>query len=93
MSTNKTMTGLALSFPTLRGVPGAEPWCAEKLDTWAVEGAASIGALHAARFVLAVWNNGPRWRCGRFDLIDAVHTWDRQHLDALRNWLVHPRLP
>ena len=87
------MTTLALTFPTLHQAPGVQPWKPAKLDQWACSPHPCCGARHAARFVLAVWNDHQNWRCGRFHLIEAMHTWDQAHVGALCRWLSAPRFP
>lgn len=79
---------LAESFPSLRGVPGARPFCADQLDG-ALPGR-SHGEQCAARFVLYVWNPLWEWRCGRFDLAEAITTWDAAHLAAFQAWAADP---
>jgi hypothetical protein len=56
------MTRLCRSFPTLRGVPGADPWNAMQLLEWlCTSGGVTTGSKHAARFVLQVWNPSTDW--------------------------------
>lgn len=87
------MTRLARSFPTLRCAPGVEPWSPDELDAWACGPEPGSGAQHAARLVLAIWNDTTPWRCGRFDLIAAVSTWDAEHIEAMRAWAATRWLP
>lgn len=56
MTPDERMTALALSFPTLRDVPGVDPWDAAAVEAWLREGAGGSGSRHAARFALGVWN-------------------------------------
>ncbi len=90
------MAALAESFPSLRGVPGTRPWDQYKLDEWATSsGAVTAGSLMAARFVLMVWsgnNNGP-WKCGQFDMAEAVGRWDYRHQHAFLKWARKPFYP
>jgi hypothetical protein len=81
---------LALSFPTLRRAPGVYPWAAPQLDAWAAGPAPGDGALDAARFVLAVWDNHHSWRCGRFDVVEALSVWDAPHRGAFLTWVARP---
>ena len=46
-------------------------WDANTLDRWAAETPVSHGELLTARFLLAVWDPGNDWRCGRFDVMDG----------------------
>lgn len=84
------LTLLAESFPTLCRAPGVRPFDAEVLDTWASGPAPSSGAFHAARFVLAVFNNRAPWQCGRFDIVEAMWTWDAAHRQAFLGWARAP---
>src|SRR5688572_31267540 len=48
--------------PTLRGVPGTDPWNAMQLLEWlCTSGGVTTGSRHAARFVLQVWNPSTDW--------------------------------
>lgn len=56
------MRRLCRAFPSLRGVPGADPWDAMHLLAWlCTSGAVTTGSRHAAKFVLQVWNNSTDW--------------------------------
>lgn len=82
---------LALSFPTLASnFPWltAEKWEADKFDK--MIGPQCDGAIHAARFVLSVWNPHPKRKCGKFDLHNALSCWDRQHRAAFLAWAQDP---
>lgn len=50
------MTDLAVTFPTLRGANGVNPWDADELAQWLRGPVPGSGAKHAACFVLSVWN-------------------------------------
>ena len=82
---------LARSFKCLRGTPGTRGglWDAVALDTWAAGGASS-GEKHSARFVLGVWNPYDEWRCGKFDIYDAIQVWDHAHREAFLRWALDP---
>jgi hypothetical protein len=84
------MSALARSFPTLHAAQGVVPWQPEDLDRWASGPVPGSGALHAARFVLAVWNSRIEWECGRFDAVNALSAWDDAHRAAFRSWVAHP---
>jgi hypothetical protein len=83
---------LARTFPSLAGAPGVKPWEPETLDSWAAT-VASSGERHAARFILAVWDPGYVWDCGRFDLMEALAAWDEAHRRALLAWAAEPWWP
>ena len=91
--TDAQMSRLALQFPTLRQAPGVQPWQPQQLERWACGPAPSSAAAHAARFMLAVWDNRRQWRCGAFDLIDAIRIWDETHAAAMQAWVSKPWLP
>ena len=87
------MERLAQSFPTLMMAPGTVPFNADKLAKWARGPEPGHGARCAARFVLTVWNPGVRWRCGRFDLMEALSSWDDEHRGAFLRWVQKPWWP
>lgn len=88
-----SMTTLARSFPTLGPALGVAPWSPEELEAWACGPIPGSGALHAARFVLTVWNSHAAWACGRFDALLALGAWDRQHRAAFLAWAAQPWWP
>jgi hypothetical protein len=81
---------LADTFPSLERAPGVHPWDALKVEKWAVSGGPSHGELCAARFILAVWNQYDEWRCGPFDVMDALRVWDLPHRKAFLDWAADP---
>jgi hypothetical protein len=81
---------LAAAFPTLADATGVRPWNPKKLDGWACGPAPGHGAKHAARFVLAVWNNDADWQCGKFDGVEALSIWDDAHRSVFLAWAVNP---
>jgi hypothetical protein len=97
------MTELANLFPTMRGVPGTDPWNVERLIAWLNTGAPTSGSWHAAMFLLGVWNPHTKWNkegvrmkkgaTGKFDLFAACAVWDRQHLQAMQEWIATPFWP
>ena len=88
------MEDLAISFPALEGAPGTLPWDAEAFDRWAATSPEpGSGALHAARFVLAVWNDRAPWKAGSFQAISALGTWDGEHRAAFLAWAQAPWFP
>ena len=84
------MQTLALSFPTLTKCRGLQPWDPDEFDQWATGPEPGHGALCAARFVLAVWNPYANWRCGQFDLMEAIFCWDENHRRAFQRWVADP---
>lgn len=93
---HERMCELVLSFPCLRS-RGAlfrnreGRWCARTFVRWAKRNAYSHGELLAARFVLAVWNPSC-WRLlgRRFDVMEALGTWDESNRAAFRRWAERP---
>ena len=82
----------ALLFPTLKAVCEYRPFQPGQLDAWAAH-APSDGAIHAARFLLALWNNQQSWKCGKFDVIEAMAVWDAEHRAAFLAWAEEPWWP
>ncbi len=74
---------LARTTPIRQGL-----WDPNDLDAWAVK--ASAGEKHAARFVLTVWNQYEDWQCGKFNVFDAVVSWDDMHREAFLVWVRDP---
>jgi hypothetical protein len=81
---------LASAFPTLLGADGINPWDPNGLDAWACGPAPGHGARHAARFVLAVWNNDAEWECGRFDVVEALSVWGDGQRSVFLAWVLAP---
>ena len=78
--------GLGVKFPALVDAPGVAPWNPNQLDIWAAESAANANAVHAARFLLNLWMPAREWQCGRFDMNEAIQSWDRVHRRAFLDW-------
>lgn len=95
----EAMTALSRLFPTLRGVPGTDPWDVDAFLAWSQSGALTSGSGWAARFLLSVWNPRTDWReygfpgAGRFDLMEAWDLLDDPHRAAIRAWLDAPFWP
>jgi len=100
---NRAMSELAKLFPTMRGVPGTDPWDVHQLIAWMNTGAPTTGSWHAAMFLLGVWNPHTKWNqegvkmrkgsSGKFDLFVAMQGWDQQHIDAAMEWIRNPFFP
>jgi hypothetical protein len=86
------MTVLAQTFPSMSKASGAEPWDAVELDAWG-NGPRSHGERVAAQFLLAVWDPSTDWKCGRFDLMEALRIWDDTHHKAFLKWVTDPWWP
>jgi hypothetical protein len=89
----EAMTTLAALFPSMRGVPGTDPWNVEMLIEWSNSGAPTSGSIWAARFLLSVWNPSTNWSefglpgAGKFDVHEAWSCWDDVHRAAAMKWL------
>jgi hypothetical protein len=87
---NTQIQQLAAALPTLTGAAGVSPWNLTEFDAWACGPAPGHGARFAAQFVLAVWNNDVDWRCGRFDVVEALSVWDDAHRSVFLAWALAP---
>ncbi|MBN8603402.1 MAG: hypothetical protein J0M26_20370 [Planctomycetes bacterium] len=74
--------GIALRFESLVDARGLMPWSPLELDSWSCEFGRNPQSIHAARFVLNLWNAGCQWDCGRFDPREALKVWDLRHRRA-----------
>lgn len=83
---DQAFDGLGLKFPTLVNAPGVAPWNPNQLDIWAAESTDDINALHSARFLLNLWMPAREWQCGRFDMNEAIQSWDRTHRRVFLDW-------
>jgi len=96
MNEDPRMTAIARSFPSLRGAPGVDPWDVNRLGEWAATSpAVTHGSRHAARFVLAAWNeDAPEsFGLGPFRMMRAWQTWDDAHRAAALAFLRDPYFP
>jgi hypothetical protein len=99
----QAMTELAKLFPTMRNVPGIDPWNVEQLIAWLNSGAPTSGSWNAAMFLLGVWNPSTKWNkegvkmrkgaSGKFDLFRAMSCWDEEHIAAFLEWANNPFWP
>lgn len=80
---------LASSFALTK--PGLDPWDAELLDAQCA--GAGHGEQCVIRFLLNLWNAECEWTCGRFDLFDALATWDETGRRAFQAWVNDPWWP
>jgi hypothetical protein len=90
MPSSDKIIQLALSFPALQcGTAegyhrmGLRPWNPEMLKRWSRT--ASSGERKAALFVLSVWNTA-----NKFDVHDALLTWDNGNRAAFAAWAAAP---
>lgn len=87
------VTALARAFPSMATAPHVRLWDANRFDRWTAETPLSHGEFVTARFLLAVWNPGHAWACGRFDLMEAVRIWDDDHRRVFLAWAEAPWWP
>jgi len=78
--------GVGVKFPALSNAPGIAPWNPNQHDIRAAESAHDANAEHAARFLLNLWMPAREWQCGRFDMNEAIRSWDRVHRHAFLDW-------
>lgn len=71
--------------------PGADPWDADLLC--AQFRGASHGERLAIQFLLNVWDPGKKWSCGKFDVFEALATWDDHNREAFLSWANDPFWP
>jgi hypothetical protein len=92
---------LAWSFPVLSphlrelaiGTDGTG-WSARRFDSHLARATLSgSGSWAAAAFVLNVWNDSLEWKCGPFNLGNAMRRWDNGHRAAFAAWAMNPVLP
>jgi hypothetical protein len=93
LTTEARMAEFAWTFPSVAKASGARLWDANTFDRWAAETPISEGELVTARFLLAVWDSGTVWQCGRFDLMEAMWVWDNRHQAAFLAWADEPWWP
>ena len=86
------MTAFAMTFPSMRYAFGVKPWDAVERDAWG-NGPRSHGERVTAQFLLDVWDPSTDWKCGRFDLMEALRIWDPGHHQAFLRWVADPWWP
>jgi DNA primase len=83
---------LIAQFPCLARLRiQAADWDAEDFEVRSLK--FSSGEIAAAQFVLAVWNPTTKWKCGRFDLVEAASRFDEAHRQVICKWLQKPWWP
>jgi hypothetical protein len=84
------MEKLARRFASLARAPGLQPWAPGTLAGWGRACGYGSAELSAARFVLWVWSPRVLWPCGRFDLFEALLSWEAADRSAFMAWLARP---
>ena len=78
---------LLQAFHGLRAYSGSEHFNAGHFDAWAKANLhPDDGGIHAARFVLYLWDSTHQWTSGQWDLKAALWAWDDFHLAAFQLW-------
>lgn len=90
LALEEKLAAFARTFPSMAKASGVKLWDANTLDLWATESPISPGELATAQFLLAIWDPTHNWRCGRFDLMDALKLWDDRHRAAFLAWAEEP---
>jgi hypothetical protein len=87
---NHRLYKLAHKFPSLAVAPGLRPWSPVVLSGWGRDRGRGSAELSSARFILWVWSPKIIWPCGRFDLFEALLSWDADDYAAFLSWLASP---
>ena len=87
MTAEQRMTLLAQCFPCHRAILGDEPWNAVKLIRR--YGTASTGERHVISFLLGVWNMDQD-DVPKFNVAEAMMSWDSGHRRAFAAWATAP---
>lgn len=75
----------------MESLPGFKPWDALKADN--LRGL-SHGESLVVSFLLGVWDpNNRDWKHPRFDVFDALQTWDLPRTQAFLSWAQEPFWP
>lgn len=100
-----SMRELMTTFPSLRYANVPDPWDALDFLKWTEGGHLTSGSLHAARFLLQVWNASTNWadvaaengiasgHLSPFNVVAAFAAWDQAHRDAFLAWCRKPFFP
>ena len=84
------ITQLAKRIPCLPDfAKNPERWNALQLDEWAIAPISS-GERYAAQFVLAVWDPNHPWKAGKFDIMEALRSWDSTTHAVFLEWAAEP---
>ncbi len=87
------MLELARTFPCLAGFyahAGAD-WDPDRLSQAC--GKFAGGESAAACFLLNLWNPRCKWKCGKFNFIDAASKLDAGDREAMAAWVKNPWWP
>lgn len=98
MSNRKRFAALAKTFHAIAYAPVFDKYDLidlRKLDDWAVamDPDGSDGVRCTAAFILNLWSTREPWKCGKFDVFDALGQWDDDHTAAFREWISNPWRP
>lgn len=87
MTSEQRITALAQRFPCHRDILGDGAWNAQNLIRR--HGTASSGERHAISFLLTIWNIDQDW-VPKFNVAEAMTTWDNGHRRAFAEWVASP---
>lgn len=103
VSTTVRFVALVRSFHAMEGllampgvivdVCGTEAIDLRVLDETAFAMRLGLGTMSVVRFVLNLWSNSFPWKCGKFDLFEALVCWDDSHTRAFQTWAAAPWRP
>lgn len=93
--------GLVYSFhifqdaPVWTDMPGKSEVDLRALDAWAhaMDPERSDGVAFAASFLLNCFSSYEKWKCGKFDMFEAMRQWDARHQAAFLAWVCEPWRP
>lgn len=85
---------LARSFSGFEDAPGLVPGQVDvdQFDDWAADLPSPSSAHVSAKFVLHLWESHRAWASGKFNLGQAIRTWDDTHLRQFQAWASDPIL-
>ncbi len=87
--TRERFQSLADSFNLHKA--GVHPFDPNRLDEHFA--AASSGEQATICFLLNLWDSTTDWRAGKFDVFDALGTWDDDNRSAFLAWAANPWWP
>ena len=84
------MEKFAKSFPSLKEAEGLSPWEPYKLCQWGKSYGKGSTELNAVRFVLWIFNPQLLYPCGRFELWEAMLSFEDGDREAFAQWVKSP---
>jgi DNA primase len=91
-SKEENICKLIASFPCLANVGiTSKTWDPKEFDK--ATSKLSSGERVVAQFILSVWNRQTKWKCGRFDAVEAAAKLDHANMQPISRWLQQPWWP